>query len=344
MIDKNYLQQSVWCCLLLLCIGLLTACSTESELPPTLIATAAPVQTFTPIPTATATPLPSFTPIPTTAVPTATPVLQYPTETPPPSDTPPPTATSMALNVPSVIGLSVQELPLTAHQFKNGPNQVVIVGGMHGGYEQNTIDLAYEIIAYFTQNPDAIPDSVTLTIIPSANPDGQALLPEIIATRVADEADAEIVPEDILLSRLNANEVDLNRNWDCEWRQSAYWQNQWVNGGTEPFSEPETQALRDFLLATSPQVVVFLHSAADGVFASGCGETDAATLKAANIYGLAAGYTVHEKFDAYPITGDAADWLTTQGIPAFTVELKTHADLDLAKNLAGMRALLEAAR
>ncbi len=344
MIDKNKLQQSVRCCLLLLVIGLLTACGAEAEPPPTLIATAPPVQTFTPIPTATVTPLPSPTPIPTTAVPTATPVLQYPTETPPPSVTPPPTATSMALNLLSVIGTSVQERPLTAHQFKNGPNQVVIVGGMHGGYEQNTIDLAYEAIAYFAQNPDLIPDSVTLTIIPSANPDGQALLPAIIETRVAAEDGEEILPEDILLSRFNANEVDLNRNWDCEWRQSAYWQNQWVSGGTEPFSEPETQALRDFLLATSPQVVVFLHSAADGVFASGCGETYAPTLKAANIYGLAAGYPVHEKFDAYPVTGDAADWLATQEIPALTVELKTHTDLDLAKNLAGMRALLEAVR
>ena len=155
---------------------LLAACGGEPEPPPTLIATAVPVQTFTPIPTATPTPIPSPTPVPPTAVPSNTPVLQYPTETPPPSATPPPTATSPALGVESVVGSSVEERPLRAYQFKNGPTQIIFVGGMHGGYEWNTIALAYEAIDYFRANPQVVPDEVTLTIIPSANPDGQFLV------------------------------------------------------------------------------------------------------------------------------------------------------------------------
>jgi predicted deacylase len=249
----------------------------------------------------------------------------------------------MALGMLSVIGTSVQERPLSAYQFKNGPNQVVVVGGIHGGYEWNSTALAEQLIDYFTDNPSAIPDSVTLHIIPSANPDGLALINEMVVTREANNI-AEIALEETLVGRVNANEVDLNRNWDCKWRASAYWRDQWVSGGSQPFSEPETQALRDYLLEISPQVVVFLHSAADGVFGSGCGETYTPSLKAADIYGLAAGYPVHEKFDAYPVTGDAGDWLATAGIPAFTVELKNHTDLDLSQNIAGMRALLEANR
>lgn len=243
----------------------------------------------------------------------------------------------------SVIGTSVEERPLTAYQFKNGSNKVVIIGGIHGGYEWNTTALAVEAIEYFTENPDTIPDSVTLTIIPSANPDGQALVNEMVETLPVGNI-VEIPIEETLPGRVNANSVDLNRNWDCEWRESAYWRDQWVRGGSEPFSEPETQALRDFLLTTSPEVIVFLHSASDGVFASGCGETYAPSLQAANIYGLAAGYPVHDKFDAYPVTGDAGDWLATQGISAITVELKNHTDLDLVENLVGMKALLDAMR
>lgn len=242
-----------------------------------------------------------------------------------------------------MIGNSVEERPLSAYQFKNGSNKVVIIGGIHGGYEWNTHALAVQAIDYFAENPDTIPDSVTLYIIPSANPDGQALVNEMVETLPVDDI-AEIPLEETLLGRVNANEVDLNRNWDCEWRESAYWRDQWVRGGSEPFSEPETQALRDFLLATSPEVVVFLHSASDGVFASGCGEMYGPSLNAANIYGLASGYPVHEKFDAYPVTGDAGDWLATQGIAAITVELKNHTDLDLVENLAGMKAILEAYR
>jgi hypothetical protein len=249
----------------------------------------------------------------------------------------------MAVAVMSVIGTSVEERPLSAYQFKNGPNKVVIVGGIHGGYEWNTTALAVEAIDYFTEHLDTIPDSVTLIIIPSANPDGLALVNEMVEILSVDDV-AQIPLEETLPGRANANSVDLNRNWDCEWRESAYWRDQWVRGGSEPFSEPETQALRDFLLAASPEVVVFLHSAADGVFASGCGEMYEPSLQAAKIYGLSAGYPIHEKFDAYPVTGDAGDWLATQDIPAIAVELKDHTNLDLAENLAGIRALLEAMR
>jgi len=269
--------------------------------------------------------------------------LQYPTETPPPSATPPPTATSMALALETVIGSSVEERPLLAYQFKNGPNQVVIIGGLHGGYEWNSIQLAYAAIDYFTENPDAVPDSVTLHIIPSANPDGLALVAKNAGTTSAEDFVGLPLAE-TLPGRFNANQVDLNRNWDCKWYASAYWQDQWVSGGDEPFSEPETQALRDFLLEKSPAVVVFLHSAANGVFASGCGETFAPSLKAANVYGLAAGYPVQARFSAYTVTGDAGDWLAQQKIPAFAVELTDHDSLDLTKNLAGMRALLDAFR
>jgi len=52
------------------------------------------------------------------------------------------------------------------------------------------------------------------------------------------------------------------------------------------------------------------------------------------------GYPVYERFTHYDVNGDAGDWLSTQGIPAFTVELKSRDQLDWEMNLAGLQALL----
>lgn len=234
------------------------------------------------------------------------------------------------------IGLSSRGFPLTAHQFNDGPRHIVIVGGIHGGYEWNTILLAYGAIDYFLEHPAAVPESVTLTIIPAANPDGQELV-----TGKPNRFTVEDLVEDTFPGRFNGNDVDLNRNWDCQWAEKALWRDREISGGDRPFSEPETVVLRDFLLQHQSEAVIFLHSAANGVFASGCPGTHQPSMDLAQIYGKAAGYPVYERFSAYEVTGDAGDWLSTQGIASFSVELINHQDLDLEKNLAGILAVLE---
>jgi hypothetical protein len=57
-------------------------------------------------------------------------------------------------------------------------------------------------------------------------------------------------------------------------------------------------------------------------------------------YAKAAGYNAVKSFDAYPISGDAEGWLASIGVPAITVELKTHETVEWDKNLAGIKALL----
>jgi murein tripeptide amidase MpaA len=105
---------------------------------------------------------------------------------------------------------------------------------MHGGYEWNTILLAYEVIDYFMQFPDQIPDSASVMIIPNVNPDGQF---KVVGH------DGRFTSDDILdkrweatfPGRFNANDVDLNRNWDCLWTENAFWRNQPINAGEHPF-------------------------------------------------------------------------------------------------------------
>ena len=60
-----------------------------------------------------------------------------------------------------------------------------------------------------------------------------------------------------------------------------------------------------------------------------------------NTYAQASGYPAIDSFDAYVVTGAAEDWLASIGIPAITVELKTHEGMDLGKNIAGTQAVIE---
>jgi predicted deacylase len=236
----------------------------------------------------------------------------------------------------AAIGFSAGGRPLTDYQFGSGPNQIALVGGMHGGYEWNTILLAYRLIDYFTQNPDAVPETVTLHIIPAANPDGQFA----VAGRDGRFSPADVdAAADNFPGRFNGNGVDLNRNWDCQWQPAGKWRDQEIDAGEFPFSEPETAALRDFFLALQPTAVVFWHSAANGVYGAGCPDLYQPAYDLTQLYGSAAGYPVYESFDSYEVTGDASDWLALQGIPAITVELETHEALDWEKNLAGVTAV-----
>jgi hypothetical protein len=58
-----------------------------------------------------------------------------------------------------------------------------------------------------------------------------------------------------------------------------------------------------------------------------------------NAYAGATGYKAVDTFDAYEVTGDAEGWLASIGIPAITVELKTHEAVEWDRNLAGIKAM-----
>lgn len=281
--------------------------------------------------------VPSVEPLPATqtAVPTAT---SLPTAAPIVAEvaaTIEPTPTFAAYGVAQTLGLSAGGRPIESYRFGFGSQTIVLVGGMHGGYEWNTILLAYEMIDYFTENPDKVPANVSLYIIPVANPDGQ-----FVVTGVDGRFTAADVTGDTTPGRLNANEVDLNRNWACDWQREAQWGSTIVSGGTVPFSEPETAALRTFFLREKPEVVLFWHSKVGGLFVGSCEGLYQPSKDIAQVYSQASGYEVYEQFTAYPVSGDASDWLATQSIPSFTVELYTHSNIDWDVNLAGVLALL----
>lgn len=217
---------------------------------------------------------------------------------------------------------------------------MLFVGGMHGGYEWNSILLAYEMIDHFTTTSDDIPSSVTVHIIPNLNPDGLYEATGLEGRFVATDIPAKDI-HTAGIGRMNANGVDLNRNFDCKWAPESTWRSRVVSAGTAPFSEPEAAALRDYVTSTSPQAVVFWHSQANTVYASECEEGALPlTLTLMNTYALAGDYKTQATFDAYPITGDAEGWLASIGIPAVTVELETRTSTEWERNLAGTLATL----
>ena len=259
-----------------------------------------------------------------TAVQTATPTA-VPTRTPTPSPTPSPTPTVTSLPTSQVIGYSVEERPITAYRFGSGSYQVALIGDIHGGYEANTHELLLELQAHFEAHTEDVPPTVTLWLIPAANPDGLA--------------------QD---RRFNAHGVDLNRNADTDldgcagndWQPDTFTSDGQYRGagGDYPFSEPETRALRDFL--SQAHVVVSYHSYAGAIFPGGCG-IHAPTLRLAEALAQSTGYDLPtEGWIAYPTTGGLTDYLADLGVAAAEVELTDRRHTEFERNLRGVLAVL----
>lgn len=227
-----------------------------------------------------------------------------------------------------VLGSTTRDTPIEAVRFGDGPQKLLFVGGLTGGYAPSTEGVAQAAIIHFTAHPEAIPDNVTVYVIPLASPD------------------TILAPGDFA-GRLNGDGVDVNRNWDCEWTPDPVWADEIRpgGGGPAPFSEAESQALREFILSVSPAAVVAWHARAnDGLVSpGGCGPAVLVSGEAADIYSRAAGYRLVVLGEAEPtITGDATNWLDSVGIPAVSVLLPSFTTVDWPSNLDGMTALIAA--
>ena len=284
---------------------------TASPSPPEREPTASPVErTDVPVPTATEP-----------ALPTATLVSSEATEVASP---PPPSATPQAVaEGPFVYGRSFNGNDLLAYRIGRGPSSRALIGGIHGGYEWNTTVLVEEILSTLEHDPGLVPPDVTLYVIPCANPDGAA------------------AGTDAIHGRVNGNNVDLNRNWDYDHQPVATHGTRPVSGGVRPFSEPETQELRDFIFERDIELAIFYHSAMGKIF-SGLDRENCATFELAEMMSEVTGYP-HSPEGIYGqvTTGDAIDYLSEVGIAAIEIELTNHRDIDWDQNWRGVTAFLE---
>jgi predicted deacylase len=277
-------------------------------------------------PTLTPSAKPSITPYTSPAVVT---VPHLPTSTTPATRRPRPTAslTPSATPLPDnplVIGHSVARRPLEVYRFGQGPSERMIISGIHGGYEWNTIALADELIAYLDEHPDFVPPEVTLFILRSLNPDGEA------RARTVD-------------GRVNDNGVDLNRNWpalwQADWPRDGCWRYRPTTGGARAGSEPETRALIDFLLDSQVTALINYHSAALGIFPGGQ-PPDPDSLRLAEAVAEVSDYPYPPIDTGCQFTGQLIDWASAHGIAALDIELTNHRDTDFEQNLAILSVLL----
>lgn len=237
----------------------------------------------------------------------------------------------------TVIGKSAEQRDIVAYHYGEGETDVLFVGGIHGGYEWNTSLVAYELMDYLQASPDVIPPNVRVTVIPVLNPDG--LFKIVGTTNKFSKAD---VAEDTVPGRFNANNVDLNRNFDCDWKAEGTWQDKKVSGGASAFSEPESQAIKSYVEANEPDAVVVWYSSAGGVFASNCHNgVSTETQELTKTFADASGYKAYQSFNFYEITGDMVNWFAKMEIPAISILLTTHEDTEWSKNKAGVDALLK---
>jgi hypothetical protein len=222
------------------------------------------------------------------------------------------------------IGTSQNGVALTLYTLGSGPKRVLLIGGQHGGPEADTVELVNGLLDYFEGNPSEIPAAIELDVLPIANPDGLSAG-----------------------SRQFADGVDPDRNWGgTDWRTDAFDSNAVFRtglGGPEPFSEPETQALANWVLANQPAFIVNYHSAGGFMF----GGRDGLAGELSSIYAQTSGYSwpqpgVNGQRSPLPYqaSGSMNVWLRESGIPAILVELTTPRSVEIERNLAAVKAVL----
>lgn len=240
----------------------------------------------------------------------------------------------------TVIGTSVNGSNITAYHFGTGEKELLFIGGIHGGYSWNTALVGYELIDYLDVNPNLIPDDITVTVIPVLNPDGLKATVGTFGRFEASEA-VGVSETSRIAGRFNSNDVDLNRNFDCEWSETGTWQNKEVSGGSTPFSEPEAVAIKNYIAAHKPTATVVWFSSEGKVYPSACnGTPNKESITLAATFANAAGYAVAPEFNAYDITGDMVNWMAKQNIPAISVLLTDYKNTEWDKNLAGVQAVI----
>lgn len=162
--------------------------------------------------------------------------------------------------------------------------------------------------------------------IPLVNPDGALLSERGIDT--APNAYRKALMEmngekDFTLWKANGRGVDLNVNFPAHWGKGV--KNTRIAGaenyiGVKPFSEPETQALRNFTLKIRPDYTVSYHTKGEEIYWRFYQSTRTCPrdLALARVISHVTGYPLKETKGS---AGGYKDWCIQRfGIPAFTIE------------------------
>ncbi len=145
-------------------------------------------------------------------------------------------------------------------------------------------------------------------------------------------------------ARFNAHGVDLNRNFDQNWKSS--WKGSDCvstdpkTAGTAAASEPETQAFMKFLMGRKIEALIDYHSAKLGIFPAGQPPASA-SVKLAEAIAAASPYAYPPVKTNCEFTGTLVDWAISQGTQAAVdLELNSSSDPEFTNNLKILDLLL----
>jgi protein MpaA len=208
------------------------------------------------------------------------------------------------------LGKSVQGRDITAMIYGSGAKRVLVFGGIHGD-EPHTTVLARALAVHI--NSETLPPNLTVIIVSDVNPDGL-----------------------MAHTRVNANGVDINRNFPSKTWRSEYTE-MTRYPGTKPSSEPETRAVLGLLERYPPHLVVTLHAALGCVNWDGPGSVQPAqTLASINGYPLCASLGYETPGSLGILAG------IDRQVPSVTIELRAKGASALVdENLPALLSLLK---
>jgi hypothetical protein len=193
-----------------------------------------------------------------------------------------------------IFGYSVKERPIEGYEIGNGANTLLLLASIHGD-EMGTTNLLNRFVEEIKANPSLIAKTKRLIVIPIANPDGYY-----------DRED-----------KLNANGVNLNLNF-----ATSDWQEYGPEGtyaGPEPFSEIESQVIKQVVEQYRPSIMISYHASGDLVTP----EAGDVSVALGRWYAEKTGYHYYDDTNLdwdYP--GTTTKWFVENtGKPAITVEL-----------------------
>lgn len=188
-----------------------------------------------------------------------------------------------------LLGKSVEGRDVSLYQFGTGAKNILLIGGTHGD-EPQSIQIAEKLIELLKNEERAFEDKA-LYILPILNPDGYHHK-----------------------TRVNANGVDLNRNFATEnWRSSPEKDDYYPGDAAE--SEPETQILTRLIKKLNPELIITLHQPYRIINFDGPAKDLALIMSDYNKY-------VVEEYIGYPTPGSFGTYAGVERqIPTITLEL-----------------------
>lgn len=236
----------------------------------------------------------------------------------------------MAIN----LGFTVNGRSINAYRIGSGDKKILFFGGIHGN-EVGTVKLAYRL-GNFLERQKKWHNDFSFFIIPCLNLDGYA-----VALQKPDYWHGG------RYGRFNNNNVDLNRNFPT---QSFQTDSAWLFGhnysesikvfcGESPGSEPEIQALTQFILKEKIEIIFAFHNAGKDLAST----YDTFSEKIKDIFRKQTGFRSfsEEEWRSLKQTGTAKEWCEEHHIHFLEIEGSTRFGSDWAKQKKAFTAIIE---